>query len=79
MRADGPEHIGPIIALILRSSRARALGCPSPCEAIFLADARFVLEPDLYLYTLADLGLEGCQRLWVGLFLKASKASGSWL
>jgi hypothetical protein len=44
---NGAEEIGALIALIGRLTGARSSPGPLPHEAVFLADARFVLEPDL--------------------------------
>lgn len=42
---DGSENVGPLGALIMRRTRARATFCPSACNLVFLTNARFVLEP----------------------------------
>ena len=47
-RTDGAEQIGVAIALIGRLAGARALSCPQARQAILLAKACFVLEPDLH-------------------------------
>jgi hypothetical protein len=44
---NGAEEIGALIALIGRLTGARSSPGPLPHEAVFLADAGFVLEPDL--------------------------------
>ena len=45
-RADRAEEVGVFIALIGGLTRTRSAPRPLPHEAVFLADARFVLEPD---------------------------------
>ena len=47
-RTDGAEQIGVLIALISRLSGTRATLRPQAGDAIFLADAGLVLEPDYY-------------------------------
>ena len=47
-RTDGAEQIGVAIALIGRLAGARALSRPQARQAILLAKACFVLEPDLH-------------------------------
>ena len=47
-RTDGAEQIGVVIALIGRLAGARALSRPQARQAILLAKACFVLEPDLH-------------------------------
>ncbi len=46
-RADGAEQVGAFVALIGGLAWARAAPGPLPHEAVLLADAGFVLEPDL--------------------------------
>src|SRR5512139_4338945 len=45
-RADRAEEIGVFVALIGGLTRTRSTSRPLPNEAVLLADARFVLEPD---------------------------------
>jgi hypothetical protein len=45
-RTDGAEEIGALVALVGGLSRPRSSPRPLPHEAVFLADARFVLKPD---------------------------------
>jgi hypothetical protein len=45
--AYGTEEIGVLIALISRLSGPRSTLGPLPDEAVLLADASFILEPDL--------------------------------
>ncbi len=46
---DRAEDIGPFGALVAGRPRARATSGPSACELILLADAGFILPPQLYL------------------------------
>ncbi len=46
---DRAEDIGPFGALVAGHPRARATSGPSACELILLADAGFILPPQLYL------------------------------
>ena len=75
-RADGAEYVGPLRALVVRRPGAGAAPCPAAGDLVLLADASFVLEPDLYGLAPsalgADLRQEGGE-----VFLKASMASGS--
>ena len=76
-RADGPEDVGPFGALIVRRAGTGAAPRPAPSDQVLLADAGFVLEPDLDPLAagvpLADLRHRGGE-----VFLNASMASGSW-
>ena len=68
---DRAEDIGPFGALVAGRPRARATSGPSACELILLADAGFILPPQLYLDALfPDLRQFGGE-----VFLKASTAS----
>ena len=49
--ADRSEDVGPFGALIVRRRRACAAPRPAAGDLVLLADARFVLPPDLYLDT----------------------------
>jgi hypothetical protein len=46
-RADRTEQIGAFVALIGGLAGPRAAPGPLPDDAVLLADARFILEPDL--------------------------------
>ena len=76
-RADGAKEIGPAIALVTGLARpATALG-PDTCQGALLADARFVLPPDLDGPIPSGFGDNG--RDQVGeVFLCASWADTSW-
>jgi hypothetical protein len=45
-RADRAAEVGVLVALIGGLTRTRSAARPLPHEAVLLADARFVLEPD---------------------------------
>lgn len=45
--ADRSEEVGVLIALVGRLDRSRPTPGPLPDEAVLLADAGFILEPDL--------------------------------
>ena len=55
-RADGAEQVGALVALIGRLARARCRACPLPHDPVLLADAGFVLEPDLDRLALRQAG-----------------------
>ncbi len=46
-RTGGVEDMGPVVAPVARRARPRALSGPDPGQRALLADAGFVLEPDL--------------------------------
>ena len=70
---DRAEDIGPFGALVAGRPRARATSGPSACELILLADAGFILPPQLYLPfgSLARIFASSAGKF----FLKASTAS----
>ena len=74
--ADGAKQIGPFIALVARSSRARSPLRPDPGQRALLADARFVLEPDFERLAFGFLG-KPRQNDGGEVFLNASWASSS--
>ena len=62
-RTDGAEDVGGRIALVLRRRGAGAAPCPAAGDAVLLADASLVGEPDLYrIETKALLARDACQR-----------------
>ena len=71
--ADRSEDVGPFGALIVRRRRACAAPRPAAGDLVLLADARFVLPPDLYLDTGGEACLDPCQ-LGRETFLKAATA-----
>jgi hypothetical protein len=52
-----------VVAAIGRLARARTALGPLPHEAVLLADARLVLEPDFDWRVLRDIGEMGAQHL----------------
>ncbi|KAF0131101.1 MAG: hypothetical protein FD152_2073 [Xanthobacteraceae bacterium] len=77
-RADRAEEIGALVALVRRLARPRAASGPLPDQAVLLADASFVLEPDLDGLAAgypADMGFERAREV----FLNAWMTSPSWL
>ena len=76
LRADGAKDVGPLGALIVRRAGTGAAPRPAPGDQVLLADAGFVLEPDLDPLgpgvPLADFSHRGGE-----VFLNASMASGS--
>ena len=75
-RADGAEQVGALVALIGGLAGARAAPRPLPHEAVLLADAGFVLEPDLDRLALRHAGAVRLQRRRE-VFLKAATVSSS--
>ena len=69
-RADRAEQVGALVALVGRLDRPRAAPGPLAHEAVLLADAGFVLKPDLDPLTagyVADMGVERAgEVLWDG-------------
>ena len=45
--ADGAEQVGVLVALVRRLPWPGSSLCPEPDYPVLLADARFILEPDL--------------------------------
>jgi hypothetical protein len=76
VRTDRAEDVGPLVAGVARRPRACAALRPDPAERALLADARFILEPDLEWFAPGSLGDRGGYRL-AEVFLNASWASGS--
>jgi hypothetical protein len=76
-RADRAEDIGRAGALVMRRHGAAAAPCPAPGDLVLLADAGFILEPQLYRLArsgaLGDLVQAGKE-----VFLNAATASPSW-
>jgi len=75
--ADWTEDIGRTGALIMGCAGPGAASGPSPRDLVLLADAGFILEPDLYPCTrglaVRDVRHEGRE-----LFLNASMACSFW-
>lgn len=74
-RADGAKEIEVFITLIGGLTRPRSPPSPLTDLSVFLADARFVLEPNLDRFALWDMGQMRVQRARE-VFLNASMISG---
>jgi hypothetical protein len=61
-RADGAEQVGALVALVGRLTRPCSTPGPLPDNAVLLADAGLVLEPDLDGLALGQVGEMGAQR-----------------
>jgi len=72
--ADGAEDVGRAGALIARRARPGAAPGPPAGDFVLLADARLVLEPDLYVLALRLLGGD-LRQLGGEVFLNAAMAS----
>ena len=78
VRADGTEDVDRGVALVLRCRGSGPATCPPPGDAVLLADAGFVGEPDLYRVEAdALLARDACQR-GGKVFLNASMAPPAW-
>src|SRR5271154_2210269 len=75
-RTDRAEDIGPFIALVAGRARAGPAFGPDARQRSVLADARFVLKPDLEGFGFGALGEAFGDKLGE-VFLKVSWASGS--
>ena len=69
--ADCAEQIRPFVTLISRRLRTRPASRPAPGQAAFLADARFILEPDLDRLLFGVLRYDGTDKFGE-VFLNAS-------
>jgi hypothetical protein len=76
-RADGAENVSPLRALIVRSTRAGSALGPAAGYLVLLANAGFVLKPDLDLCAGCKPLLDRRQ-LGGEVFLKSAIASVSW-
>jgi hypothetical protein len=77
-RTDGTEDAGRGVALVLRRGGSGPTPCPAAGDAVLLADAGFVGEPDLYrVEAEAPLARDACQR-GGEVFLNASMAPIAW-
>ena len=77
--ADGTKDIGRFRPLVLRCRRPGAAPGPATSDLVFLADAGFVLEPDLYRRAAREGGFDLCQLSCKAPFLKSSIAYSFWL
>lgn len=76
LRADGPEQVGILIALIGRQARPCPLARPDAHPPVLLPDAGFILEPKLNWCALRQVCYVRGQRVGK-VFLKASITCGS--
>lgn len=77
-RADRAEDIGRFCPLILRCRRPAPAPRPAPRDLVLLAEAGFVLKPDLYRRALREGGSDLCQLGSEAPFLNASIACSFW-
>jgi hypothetical protein len=75
--ADGAKERGVFIPLVGWLTRPRSAPCPLPNLAVLLADARFVLEPNLDRLAFWYVGEMRVQR-GREVFLNAAMVSGFW-
>ena len=78
LRADGAEDVGRGGALIAGSARACAALGPSARDLVLLADARLVLEPNLYGLDIDRLFVRDFVQARGEVFLKSSIAPAAW-
>lgn len=78
LRADGAEDVGRRVALVLRCARAGAAPRPAPGDAVLLADAGFVGEPDLYRVETEALVPRDARQRGGKVFLNVSMAPIAW-
>jgi len=76
--ADRAKDIGRFRPLVLRRRWPCSAPCPAARDLVFLADARFVLEPYLYGCCARESCFDLCQRGGKAPFLKASIANSFW-
>ena len=75
-RANGAEEKRVLVALIGGLARSGSAPRPLPYDAVLLADARLVLEPQLYRRAVRNV-LQMCVERVREVFLKAAMISGS--
>ena len=76
--ADGTEDVGRRVALVLWRRGPGAAPCPAAGDAVLLADAGFIGEPDLYrVEAEALVARDACQR-GGKVFLNVSMAPSAW-
>jgi hypothetical protein len=76
-RADCPENVRPLRALIMRRPRPRSAPGPAPGDGVLLTDPGLVLPPQLYGGTGRERGFDRRQFGWEG-FLKSTMAGSLW-
>src|ERR1700753_1529078 len=77
LRTNGAEDIGRGGPLIAERHRSRAALGPAPGDLGLLSDARFVLKPHFYRLA-GSLVMRNLFHTREEVFLKASRAAGSW-
>ena len=77
-RADGTEDVGRGGALIAGSARTGAALGPAARDLVLLADARLVLEPNLYGFDVDRLFARDFTQTRGEVFLKSSIAPAAW-
>jgi hypothetical protein len=78
LRTDGTEDVGRGCALIAGRARAGAALRPPARDLVLLADAGFVLEPNLYDLDVDRLFARNFVQARVEVFLKSSIAPSTW-
>jgi hypothetical protein len=63
-RADCAEQVGALVALVGRLPRSCSATCPLPHDPVLLADAGFILEPQLHLRARRQVAKMRLQRAW---------------
>jgi hypothetical protein len=77
-RADGTKDVGRGVALILWRAGPGATPRPAAGDAVLLADASFVLEPDLYRVEADALIARDARQRGREVFLNAAMAPSAW-
>ena len=78
LRADRTEDVGRGGALIAGRARTGAALGPSACDLVLLADARFILEPNLYCLDVDRLFARDFIQARREAFLKSSITPSAW-
>ena len=78
LRADGAEDVGRGSALIAGSAGTGAAFRPPARDLVFLADTRFVLEPNLYRFDIDRFFARDFVQARGEAFLKSSIAPSAW-
>ena len=78
LRTDGSEDVGRGSALIAGSAGTGAAFRPPARDLVFLADTRFVLEPNLYRFDIDRFFARDFVQARGEAFLKSSIAPSAW-
>jgi hypothetical protein len=78
LRTDSTENVGRSRALIADSTRPGAALGPSARDLVLLADARLILEPNLYGLDVDRLVVRDLAQARGEVFLKSSIAPTAW-